>query len=266
VHWNIEDDESPFAIDVNGLWQRTRPVQIAGVFALALAPEDQLLHLCLHASYNHGWLQFEAGLRPLIDIGATLRHFAHRIDWDVFAQRAFDWKVQRCAWLTLTLASCLLGADVPERVVTALAPQSGDRAVVDDAVKLALGNYYAEVTQALPVLGRRWLTKGRQSFSVPARMRHMLWPDLDALAAAYPSIHGAPPVSYLFHRIDLTRDTLRASLGREGRRLASCERTRMILADWLEAPAAYIVGGTTSATGTPGKRGRPDVPPEALCG
>jgi Uncharacterised nucleotidyltransferase len=238
VHWSIEDDDSPFAIDVDGLWQRAHPVQVAGVSALALAPEDLLLHLCLHASYNHGWLQFEAGLRPLVDIDATLQHFAHRVDWDVFTQRAFGWKVQRCAWLTLTLANYLLGADVPERVVAALAPEAVNRDVVDSAVTLALSNYYAEVTHTLPALGRRWLTKRRQILSVPAWWREVLWPDIDALTAAYPSVHGAPPVRYLIHWIDLTRDTLRVSLGREGRRLASCERTRMLLAGWLEAPAA----------------------------
>lgn len=238
VHWSIEDDASPFAIDVDGLWQRARRVQVAGVRALALAPEDLLLHLCLHASYNHGWLQFEAGLRPLVDIEATLRHFAHRIDWDVFTQRAFGWKVQRCAWLTLTLAKHLLAADVPERVLAALAPALVDRDVIDSAATLALSNYYSEVTHALPALGRRWLTKRRQILSMPAWWREALWPDIHVLTAAYPSLHGAPRARYLLHWIDLTRDSLRASLGREGRRLASRERTRMLLAGWLEAPAA----------------------------
>ena len=238
VHWSIEDDDSPFAIDVDGLWQRAHPVQVAAVAGLALAPEDLLLHLCLHASYNHGWLQFEAGLRPLVDIEATLRHFAHRIDWDVFTQRAFGWKVQRCVWLTLTLANCLLGADVPERILAALAPQAVDRNVVDSAVTLAVTNYYAEVTHALPALGRRWLIKRRQILSVPEWWREVLWPDGNALTAAYPSVHDAPHARYLIHWIDLARDSLRASFGHEGRRLASCERMRMLLAGWLEAPAA----------------------------
>jgi len=238
VHWSIEDDGSPFAIDVDGLWQRAHPVQVAGASALALAPEDLLLHLCLHASYNHGWLQFEAGLRPLVDVDATLQHFAQRMDWDAFKQRAFRWKVQRCAWLTLTLANCLLAADVPERVLAVLAPEAEDRDIVAGAVRLALTNHYADVTRALPALGRRWLTKRRQILSVPAWWREVLWPDINALTAAYPSVHRAPPVRYLIHWIDLTRDTLRTSFGREGRRLASCERTRMLLAGWLEAPAA----------------------------
>ena len=246
VHWNIEDDDSPFAIDVDGLWRRAYPVQIAGASALAPAPEDLLLHLCLHASYNHGWLQFEAGLRPLVDIAATLQHFTQRIDWDVFSRRAFDWKVQRCAWLTLTLAKGLLGADVPERVVTALAPEVVERVVVDNAVKLALSNYYAEVTQTLPALGRRWLTKRRQNQSVPAWVRHLLWPDVGALTAAYPSLRRAPPLRYLMHWVDLARDTLHTSLGRDGRRLASCERTRMTLAAWLEAPATHTAESATS--------------------
>lgn len=156
----------------------------------------------------------------------------------MFTRRAFGWKVQRCAWLTLTLANGLLRADVPKRVVTALAPEAEEHVVVDNAVKLALSNYYAEVTQTLPVLGWRWLTKRRQNQSALVWLRHVLWPDIGALAAAYPSMRGVPPLRYLMHWIDLARDTLRASFGRDGRRLASCERTRMTLAAWLEAPAA----------------------------
>ena len=243
VHWNIEDDESPFAIDVDGLWARAHPARIAGVSVLALSPEDLLLHLCLHTSYNHGWLQFEAGLRPLVDIGATLWHFGNRIDWDVFGRRAVEWKVQRCAWLTLKLADYLLAATAPDEIMSALVPEGVNRTVVDAAVMLILGNYYADLTRALPALGRRWLIKRRQNLSKQAWLRRALWPGPEALRAAYPSLRGRPRLRYPFHWIDLTRDALRVSFGREGRRLSSCERTRMTLAGWLEACASPAAAG-----------------------
>jgi hypothetical protein len=242
VHWNIEDDESPFAIDVDGLWARARPAQIAGVSALALSPEDLLLHLCLHTSYNHGWLQFEAGLRPLVDIGATLWHFGDRIDWDAFGRRAVEWRVQRCAWLTLKLADYLLDASVSDEIMCALVPEGVNRTVIDGAVMLILGNYYADLTRTLPTLGRRWLIKHRQNLSKQAWLRRALWPDAEALGVAYPSLRGRPRLRYPFHWIDLTRDALRVSFGREGRRLSSCERARMTLADWLEACASPTAG------------------------
>src|SRR4051812_48589863 len=46
LHGNIEGPDSPFAVDLDGLWSRAQPVRIAGVDALTLGREDFLLHLC----------------------------------------------------------------------------------------------------------------------------------------------------------------------------------------------------------------------------
>jgi len=144
--------------------------------------------------------------------------------------------VQRCIWLTLKLVTALLEADVPKRVIDSLAPAEVDPTIVEAAMGLLLGSHYADVTRALPVLGGRWLIKRRQNLSTSTWLRQALLPRLDVLRAAYPSMPGPTSLRYPIHWIDLANDGLRASLGREGRRLSSCERTRMTLAGWLEAP------------------------------
>ncbi|HEU0203063.1 MAG TPA: nucleotidyltransferase family protein, partial [Burkholderiaceae bacterium] len=110
IHWAIEDEESPFRVDTPGLWCRAVPVRIAGASAFGLAPEDLLLHLCLHTAYGHGWLQFSGGLRHLCDIAATIRHYRGRLDWTAFVSRAHSWGIARSAWLALAVARELVRA------------------------------------------------------------------------------------------------------------------------------------------------------------
>lgn len=45
---------------------------------LALAPEDQIPHLCLHTLFHH---QFELGLRICWEIRESIRHHGAAIDW-----------------------------------------------------------------------------------------------------------------------------------------------------------------------------------------
>ena len=76
LHCAITYADSPFTIDMDGVWERARPVRMEAVEALAMHPEDLLLHLCLHLAYQHG---FDAmSLRALGDIAAGPRSERHR--------------------------------------------------------------------------------------------------------------------------------------------------------------------------------------------
>ncbi len=237
LHWAIEDDTSPFVIDDDGLWQRAVRCEVGGAPALALSAEDLLLHLCLHAAYGHGWLQFESGLRPLCDIAACLRRFEGRIDWPVLVARARAWRVHTSAWLTLTLLRDLLRAGVPQHVLDGLVPRPVDRALVDTATRLVLGHHYRELVDHLPVLGRSWLTKYWHRLPPPARWRAHALPGPDALATAYPSFRSGAlrPLRYAAHWADLLNDVARLSFGRRGRVLVAQERSRMQVLRWLES-------------------------------
>jgi len=53
VHWTLLEEDEPFTIDADALWERTVPARIANLDALALSVEDLVLHLCLHLAYQH---------------------------------------------------------------------------------------------------------------------------------------------------------------------------------------------------------------------
>lgn len=128
LHWTIENPNPAFRIDVNGLWERARPVSIAGVEAMVLSPEDLLLHLCLHTSYHHA---FCFGLRPFCDISATIHHYQNEIDWKQIELRAHEWGVSTYVHITLWLTRELLGVTVPEALIKSLEPSDFDTHMVD---------------------------------------------------------------------------------------------------------------------------------------
>jgi hypothetical protein len=130
IHWNLTPPGESYSIDPGGLWERAVPVQIAGCEALALAPEDLLLHICYHTSYHH---QFAFGLRPSCDIAETINRFGYALDWQTIAELAVCQGWQRGVYLALRLARELAGADVPADILARLRPADMTEAVLETA-------------------------------------------------------------------------------------------------------------------------------------
>ena len=130
IHWNLTLPGESYSIDPGGLWERAVPVRIAGCEALALAPEDLLLHLCMHASYHH---QFAFGLRPSCDIAETISYFGPALDWPAIVKVAVRHGWQRGVYLALRLARELVGADVPADILAKLRPADMTEAVLEAA-------------------------------------------------------------------------------------------------------------------------------------
>ena len=128
LHWTILEEDEPFTIDANGLWERTVTAKLAGVEALSLSPEDLILHLCLHLSYQH---HFNIGLRGLYDIAAVLRHFEGQVDWQKLIAIAQAWGATRVLWLTLTLVDDIFTEKVPEEVISQIQPTPIDPLILE---------------------------------------------------------------------------------------------------------------------------------------
>ncbi len=129
IHWTITRPDQPYAITVADLWARAQTATVAGTAVGALAPEDLLLHVCLHATYHH---LLEQGIRFLCDIDAICSHFGPRLDWELVVARAQQWGWGPGVYLALQLAHDLLAAPAPPAVLTALAP-----AAAIDQVRMA---------------------------------------------------------------------------------------------------------------------------------
>ncbi|MBW6465119.1 MAG: nucleotidyltransferase family protein [Brevefilum sp.] len=120
LHWTLLEENEPFSIETDGIWQRAQPAKIAGVDALALSPEDLILHLCIHLTYQH---YLTLGLRGLYDIAEVLRIYNSQIDWRTLEEIAHRWGTERVLWLTLALAQELLDAKIPPSLLASRQPQ-----------------------------------------------------------------------------------------------------------------------------------------------
>ena len=111
------------AIDHQAIWQR-RGQQTIGQHSFAvLAPEDTLLHLCLHQAINH---QFSAPwLRNLLDIHLLVA--AEALDWPQIVATARRWRLAAVVWTVLELTQRLLGAAAPPAAMQALRPPRWQR-------------------------------------------------------------------------------------------------------------------------------------------
>ncbi|MCB0062263.1 MAG: nucleotidyltransferase family protein [Caldilineaceae bacterium] len=123
IHWTITRPNQVYTIPMTDLWARAQPATVAGIEVSTLAPEDLLLHVCLHATYQH---LLEQGVRFLCDIDAICRHFGSpsngrpTLDWEKVVARAQAWNWARGVYLALHLAHDLLATPIPEHVLTKL--------------------------------------------------------------------------------------------------------------------------------------------------
>jgi hypothetical protein len=118
IHTGIHEHSLPYAIDLAGTWDRAMPAEFAGAEGLVFAPEDLLLHLCVHAASHN----FDCELRHLWDFREVIETYRDSLDTGVFSARAREWKVEKAAYVTLRLAEDLLGLKYPEGLLAGIRP------------------------------------------------------------------------------------------------------------------------------------------------
>ncbi len=157
VHWNITWPRDQYSLsDLDGLWDRARTLTIANVEVQGLSPEDLLLHLCVHAAYQH---MFYTGLRPACDIAATVQAYRNELDWSQVVARARQWQWDPGVHLMLRLARECLEADIPAEVLRATGSAHSEEAF--EAALFMLWNIESDVSALPRNLARMWHRSSR---------------------------------------------------------------------------------------------------------
>jgi hypothetical protein len=118
--------------DPTDLWTRSREAVVAGAPARILAPDDQLLHLALHAVIADGFVGSLAGLRDLVELQARC---GGEIDWPRLAVTARG--QERAVVAAFELVGKLLGTPPPAAALEALKPGRFGRGEVAALARLA---------------------------------------------------------------------------------------------------------------------------------
>ena len=128
VHWKVTPRSFRFAPDEEAFWHRAHAVDLAVGSVTAIAPEDLLLYLCVHAA-KHGWI----ALGSICDVAETIRA-RPAIDLKAIIDEATTLGSRRMFLTGVLLAHELVGAPVNSDVV-AIARR--DRAVESLARRVA---------------------------------------------------------------------------------------------------------------------------------
>jgi hypothetical protein len=160
-------------------FQRARSVTIAGVEALALAPDDLVLHLVLHLAATD---RFYGRLGALRDVGEVLIRERDGVDWGRMARSARG--LERVVSGTLGVAAAVLGAPVPSEASRALAPGAlspteqrwlngiARRALVPVAIEVTGGAPWMVETAVDQLFARRsWAARAGSLVAAGARER-----------------------------------------------------------------------------------------------
>jgi hypothetical protein len=153
LHHSLTSCPGLFPFDAEGIWSRSRPV--TGQITRIPATEDVLLHLCLHAAFQHGlvlslvqWLDFRRLMERAPVDPERLLELAHRSS------------AGTALFAALAAAEAVLGAPVPTAV------RDGVESVraVGKGLSLRLRTPLALISPAEPALARvRWqLLAGRR--------------------------------------------------------------------------------------------------------
>lgn len=119
LHWNLAQ-ETRFAVDVAGLFERAQPLEIGGRRVLRMADEDLVAHLLLH-HFTH---YFGRGLKNLVDLDAISAQ--PDFSWDAVVRRVEAWNCRVAAGVSLRHMRKMWPELIPRGVLDAL-PVAGWR-------------------------------------------------------------------------------------------------------------------------------------------
>jgi len=160
LHWHLVAERrvrEALSVDLAGIRDRARQVTLGGRRVATLDPADTVVHLALHASLTGGhrlvWLK---------DLEQALSR-PDAPEWTELGARAATWGAGPAVALMLGRTRSVLGTQVPETVLTGLAPERLWRSVtrVVDAVS-PLGNGTARASVGR-IVARAARSDGRSS-------------------------------------------------------------------------------------------------------
>jgi hypothetical protein len=196
IHWTLSrhilDQDKAF---INGLWERSKPCEIAGENVSILSPEDIILYLCIHNSFHHFFVLW---LKAFCDFVETVKHYHDKIEWKKILLYAKSWNMIRCVYITLYFVSDLMEVSIPDRVLSRLKQNGFDEEVISIAKERMFADCY-ETPSPDKTLAKVLVYKGSGIKSIAYILKIVFIPKI-ILARRYKLAQGSRVV-YLYYLV-----------------------------------------------------------------
>lgn len=174
LHWGLLD--TPFYqryVAVERLFERAKPLAVAGMPVAMACPEDHLVYACGHLALHHS---YDPALLRYYETAAILRREGAALDWDAILARAREWRLVQPVRHVLARAEALWPGTIPGRAleaVAALRPGRTERWVHDAVVRYRENHTVRTVLAwlTMPGVGRRLRFFWETGFPNEAYMR-----------------------------------------------------------------------------------------------
>ena len=133
IHWDLTAParfKGAITINTQQIISRARPGKIACSNVLVMAPEDQILHVIYHATFQHPFI----GLLQLCDVAELVKLKENELDWQALVKTSKNGKAATAAYYFLSSSKKFLGAPIPVWVLKALTPNLLKRSLLDTLV------------------------------------------------------------------------------------------------------------------------------------
>ncbi len=133
IHWDLTAParfKGATKINTQQMVSKARPGKVACGNILVMAPEDQILHVIYHATFQHPFI----GLLQLCDVAELIKLKENELDWQVLLKTSRNGRIATATYYLLSSSKKLLGAPIPDWVLTALAPNLLKRSLLDTLV------------------------------------------------------------------------------------------------------------------------------------
>jgi len=130
IHQHFVNKDDPYHFDLDGFWNRAEPVTTSGTPALALAPEDLLIHLSIKFLLDRRYHSHNA-LGQLCDISEVVVHYGSSFNWELLERTAREQGVIKGLHFVLFTCRNLLQAPISKSVLDKFQPQEFNPAAAE---------------------------------------------------------------------------------------------------------------------------------------
>jgi len=130
IHWDLTAParfKGATKINTQQMISKARPGKVACSNILVMAPEDQVLHVIYHATFQHPFI----GLLQLCDVAEIIKLKENELDWQVLVKTSRNGRIATAAYYFLSSSKKLVEAPIPNWVLKALAPNLLKRSLLD---------------------------------------------------------------------------------------------------------------------------------------